>query len=99
MGPETAECGIGVAVIGAAADSVEGPAEPLKDGLPLPVCFPAIWAVVGVAVELDGQSAAPTLDHQVDAVAADLVLGLDAVPARDDPPEHIPLEVGVEGRL
>jgi hypothetical protein len=32
-------------------------------GLPLPVCFQAVRAVVVVAVEFGGQAAAPTLDH------------------------------------
>src|ERR1700722_8525273 len=63
MVPEAAECGVGVAVEGAATDAVEGPAEPLKDGLPLPVCFPAVRAVIGVAVEFDGLAAATALDH------------------------------------
>ena len=53
--PQGGEGGVGVAVVGAAADAMEGPAEPFEDGLPVPVGFPAIRAVVGVSVEFDGQ--------------------------------------------
>ena len=65
----------------------------------LPVGFPPVGAVVGVSVEFDGQAAAPALDHEVDAEAADPVLGFDAVSAGDDVAVDVALEVGVEAVL
>ena len=56
--PQAGQGGVGVAVVGAAADAVEGPAEPFEDGLPVPVGFPPVGAVVGVSVEFDGQAPA-----------------------------------------
>src|ERR1700678_1041631 len=97
--PETGESGVWVTVVGAAADAVEGPAEPLQDGLSLAVGFPAFRAVVGVAVELDPQAAVRALDHQVNAIPADAVLGSHSISTTGDVPEDIPLEVGVEARL
>ena len=97
MAPEAGEGRVGVAVVGAAADTVECPPKTFQNGLPLPVRVPAVGTVVGIAVEFDGQAAAAALDNQVDAVAADAVLGLDPVAARDDPAEDVALEVGVKG--
>ena len=75
------EGGVGVAVVGAAADAVEGPAEPFEDGLAVPVGFPAVGAVVGVQVQFDRQATAATLDDKVNANAAYPMLDFDIVSA------------------
>ncbi len=76
---------------------MEGPAEPFKDGLPVPVSFPPVGAVVGVSVEFDGE--APTtsaFDDEVDAEAAYTVLDSDPVSAGDEVTVDVAFEVGVE---
>ena len=97
--PEAGQGGVGVAVVGAAADAVEGPAEPFEDGLPVPVGFPPVGAVVGVSVEFDGQAPAPAFDDEVDAEPAYPVLDFDAVSAGDEVAVDVALEVGVEAVL
>ena len=82
--PQAGQGGVGVAVVGAAADAVEGPAEPFEDGLPIPVSFPPVGAVVGISVEFDGQPLVAALDDKVDAEATDPMLDLDAVAASDE---------------
>jgi hypothetical protein len=94
--PEAGQRLVGIAVVGAAPDAVESPAEPFQDGLPVPVGLPAVGAVVGVAVEFDRQSAALPFDYQVDAVAAYPELSLDAVAAGHDVAVDIPLEIRVK---
>jgi hypothetical protein len=97
--PEAGEGGIGVAVVGAAADAVEGPAKPFEDGLAAAVGFPAVGAVIGVPVEFDRQAAASALDDEVDAEAAYPVLDFDTVSASDEVAVDVALEVGVEAVL
>jgi hypothetical protein len=94
--PQAGQGGVGVAVVGAAADTVEGPAEPFEDGLAVPVGFPPVGAVVGVSVEFDGEAPASAFDHQVDAEAADPVLDFDPVPTGDEVVVDVAFEVGVE---
>ena len=94
--PQAGQGGVGVAVISAAADAVEGPAEPFEDGLPVSVSFPPVGAVVGVSVEFDGEAPTSAFDDEVDAEAAYLVLDFDAVPAGDEVAVDVAFEVGVE---
>ena len=94
--PQGAERGFRGAIVGAAAYAVEGPAESLEDLLPLPVGIPVVGPVIRVSVEFDREAPTPALDDEVNPVAPNPVLGLDAVAAGNDLPVDVPLEVGVE---
>src|ERR1017187_4034117 len=94
--PQAGQGAVGVAVVGTAADAVEGPAEPFEDGLPVPVSFPPVGAVIGVAVEFDGEASTPAFDDEVDAEAAHPVLDFDLVSTADEVAVDVALEVGIE---